>query len=157
MLLAKAVFYYRRCAVAGLLLLAGCEQPSPPEAVQKPPLTPAVPAEPVPAGKEDVPPSPVSPPARQKTLKSLDLQLDERPLSPVPVFGAAPDSGWLDQGQETRLQDTEEAVLLPDLFEPPASEKPIDIKGRMLLDEHAHDLSSPVDGAEISVEIRTGR
>lgn len=125
--------------------------------MQEPPVTPVAPPEPLSGGTEAALQPPVSPPARKKSLKSLDLQLDEYPVSEVPAFGAAPDSGWLDQGQETGLLDTEDADLLPDLFDAPASEKPVDIKGRMLLDERAYDFSNPVDGAEISVEIKTGR
>ena len=48
-----------------------------------------------------------------------------------------------------------ENTLLPDLFDAREQEKPLDIKGRVLIDESANDTSDPLDGAEVSIEIKT--
>jgi len=50
-----------------------------------------------------------------------------------------------------------ENSLLPDLFDGKEQEKPVDIKGRVLIDESADDISGPLDGAEMSIEIKSDR
>jgi hypothetical protein len=104
------------------------------------------------AAPEQVAPTPVEP----RTLESLDLKLDDRPLAveTPSVFGAAPDSGWLDPGRDAGL-DAEENGLLPDLFETQKKEKSVDVKTRVLIDENINDISAPLDGAEMSIEIKT--
>ena len=92
-----------------------------------------------------------------RTLESLDLKLDRRPatLPDPPGFGAAPDSGWLDEGNTLDELNTDENTLLPDLFDGKQQEKPLDIKGRVLIDEGASNFSDPLDGAEVSIEFKT--
>ena len=104
------------------------------------------------AAPEQVAPTPVEP----RTLESLDLSLDDRPLAveTPSVFGAAPDSGWLAPGRDAGL-DAEENGLLPDLFETQKKEKSVDVKTRVLIDENINDISAPLDGAEMSIEIKT--
>ena len=104
---------------------------------------------------EDAPPEQVAPTTVEpRTLESLDLKLDDRPLAveTPPVFGAVPDSGWLDPGRDAGL-DVEESGLLPDLFEPQKKEKSVDVRTRVLMDDN--DISVPLDGAEMSIEIKT--
>ena len=67
----------------------------------------------------------------------------------------APDSGWLDEGNAIDELNAAENTLLPDLFDAKEQEKPLDIKGRVLIDESANDTSDPLDGAEVSIEIKT--
>jgi len=92
-----------------------------------------------------------------RTIESLNLELDRGPvaLPDPPVFGAAPDSGWLDEGKVPDELNAAESTLLPDLFDGKEQEKPMDIKGRVLIDESANDNSDPLDGAEMSIEIKT--
>lgn len=92
-----------------------------------------------------------------RTFESLNLELDRGPaaLPDPPVFGAAPDSGWLDEGNAIDELNAAENTLLPDLFDAKEQEKPLDIKGRVLIDESANDTSDPLDGAEVSIEIKT--
>ena len=92
-----------------------------------------------------------------RTFESLDLKLDRGPAAlPDPSgFGAAPDSGWLDEGNALDELNTDENTLLPDLFDGKQQEKPLDIKGRVLIDEGASNFSDPLDGAEVSIEIKT--
>jgi len=102
------------------------------------------------AAPEQVAPMPVEP----RTLESLDLKLDDRPLAveTPSAFGAAPDSGWLDPGRDAGL-DVEENGLLPDLFEPLKKEKSVDVRTRVLMEDN--DISAPLDGAEMSIKIKT--
>ena len=92
-----------------------------------------------------------------RTFESLNLEFDRGPaaLPDPPVFGAAPDSGWLDEGSAIDELNAAENTLLPDLFDAKEQEKPLDIKGRVLIDESADDTSDPLDGAEVSIEIKT--
>jgi hypothetical protein len=92
-----------------------------------------------------------------RTFESLNLELDRGPaaLPDPPVFGAAPDSGWLDEGNAIDELNAAENTLLPDLFDAKEQEKPLDIKGRVLIEESANDTSDPLDGAEVSIEIKT--
>ncbi len=92
-----------------------------------------------------------------RTFESLNLELDRGPaaLPDPPVFGAAPDSGWLDEGNAIDELNAAENTLLPDLFDAREQEKPLDIKGRVLIDESANDTSDPLDEAEVSIEIKT--
>ena len=92
-----------------------------------------------------------------RTFESLKLELDRGPafLPDPPLFGAAPDSGWLDEGSAIDELNAAENTLLPDLFDAKEQEKPLDIKGRVLIDESANDTSDPLDGAEVSIEIKT--
>jgi hypothetical protein len=96
-------------------------------------------------------------PDELRTLESLNLKLIDKPatLQAPPGFGAAPDSGWLDQGPEMGELDAEGNGLLPDLFDGKAPEKPVDIKGRMLIDDGGTGISDSLEGAEISIEIQT--
>ena len=92
-----------------------------------------------------------------RTFESLNLEFDRGPaaLPDPPVFGAAPDSGWLDEGNAIDELNAAENTLLPDLFDAREQEKPLDIKGRVLIDESANDTADPLDGAEVSIEIKT--
>ena len=103
--------------------------------------------------QDEAPPAPDEP----RTLESLNLKLTDKPaaLQDPPGFGVAPDSGWLDQGPEMGELDAEENGLLPDLFDRKAPEKPVDIKGRMLIDDGGTGISDSLGGAEISIEIQT--
>ena len=92
-----------------------------------------------------------------RTFESLKLEIDRGPatLPDPPVFGAAPDSGWLDEGKVPDELNAAESTLLPDLFDGQEHEKPLDIKGRVLIDESVNDTADPLDGAEVSIEIKT--
>lgn len=95
--------------------------------------------------------------AEIRTVDSLKLELDpESAVLPKPRgFGAAPDSRWLDGGSTPAELNADENALLPDLFDDREQQKPLDIKGRMLIDEDTNDISKPLDGAEVSIEIKT--
>jgi hypothetical protein len=99
----------------------------------------------------------VPPAAETRKPDSLDLRIDDRPIAAEksPVFGAAPDSGWLDSGQEAVAGDTGDNRLLPDMFGEQQREKPVSVKGRMLVDDGSGDVSDVVDGARMSIEIQT--
>jgi hypothetical protein len=95
--------------------------------------------------------------AETRTLESLDLTLDRVPaaLPDSPGFGAAPDSGWLDEGSALDEPNSDGNTLLPDLFDGNKQEKPVDIKGGVLIDKGSSDFSDSLDGAEVSIEIKT--
>ena len=91
------------------------------------------------------------------TLDSLDLRIRDRPLQQQTPsgFDAAPDSGWLDQRQNAGGLDGEDDGLLPDLFGEKVQDKPVSVKGRMRLDDNVNTLSDTLDGAEVSIEVKT--
>ena len=160
MLLDK-VFHRPGVLIPTLLLvtwLSACEEPQnrdepagePTEAVTEPAAEPVLPASERAAEK--------GPPATETRLPdSLDLGIDDRPIAEQksPVFGAAPDSGWLDSGAVGVGADTRDDGLLPDLFDEQPREKPVSVKGKMLVDDGTGGLSDAVDGAKMSIEIQT--
>ena len=102
--------------------------------------------------KEDAPPA-----VETRKLDSLNLRINDRPVAAEAPsgFGAAPDSGWLDPGPEVTGTDTGQDGLLPDLFGEQTQEKPQSVKGKMLLDDDAQEFSGALDGAQMSIEIKT--
>ena len=92
-----------------------------------------------------------------RTFESLDLTLDRGPaaLPDLPGFGAVPDSGWLDEGSAFDEPNAGENTLLPDLFDSKKQEKAVGIKGGALIDNGTSDFSDSLDGAEVSIEIKT--
>jgi len=92
-----------------------------------------------------------------RTFESLKLELDRGPafLPDPPLFGAAPDSGWLDESNAFDELNAAENTLLPALFDGKEQGKLVDIKGRVLIDESTNDISDLLDGAEMSIEIKT--
>ena len=139
-------------------LLSACEksrtgdEPAIPETAPLPESV-AVPALPA-SGQQDEKARPV---VETRKPDSLDLRLRDRPEAAQmpPVFGAAPDSGWLDPGPDATGAVTGQDGLLPDLFIEQQRDKPISVKGRMRFGDDAQDLSNPLDGAEMSIEIQT--
>jgi len=139
-------------------LLSGCEEP---QTIEEPAGAPAVPVT-EPAVVPTLPPSERAnekvPPATETRLPdSLDLGIADRPIAvqKSPVFGAAPDSGWLDSGEEAVGGDRGDNGLLPDLFAEQQREQPVSVKGKMLVDDGTGELSDVVDGAKMSIEIQT--
>ncbi len=45
--------------------------------------------------------------------------------------------------------------LLPDLFAPHKDESPLSVEGRLLMEEDAREFSDSLDGAAITIEIKT--
>jgi hypothetical protein len=139
-------------------LLSACEEP---QTIEEPAGAPTVPVT-EPAAVPTLPPSErvdetVPPAAETRLPDSLDLGIDDRPIAveKSPVFGAAPDSGWLDSGQGGVGAGTRDDGLLPDLFAEQQREKPVSVKGRMLVDDGTGELPDAVDGAKMSIEIQT--
>lgn len=99
----------------------------------------------------------VSPATEMRQSDVLDLRLRERPETEPssPVLGAVPDSGWLDPGPGVTGTDSGQNRLLPDLFDGKQRDKPLSVKGRMRFGDDAEDLSGTLDGAEMSIEIKT--
>jgi hypothetical protein len=117
------------------------------------PETVPVPARPA-AERQDEKAPPVVEPGKPD---ALDLRLRDRPevvLTP-PAFGAVPDSGWLDPGPGATGTATGQNGLLPDLFDGQQHDKPVSVKGKMRFDDDAQDFSDTLDGAEMSIEIKT--
>jgi len=137
-------------------LLSACEKPRTgdeaaiPETAPAPESVPALPA----SGQQDEKAPPV---VETRKPDALDLRPRDRPEAAQmpPVFGAVPDSGWLDPGPETTGTATGQNVLLPDLFAEQQGDKPVSVKGKMRFGDDAQDLSNPLDGAEMSIEIQT--
>jgi len=139
-------------------LLSACEkprtgdEPAIPETapVSGPVVEPVLPEAGQPVGK-------APPVVEPRKPDSLDLRPRDRPEAAQmpPVFGAVPDSGWLDPGPDATGAATGQDVLLPDLFVEQQRDKPVSVKGRMRFDDAAPDLSNTLDGAEMSIEIQT--
>jgi len=138
------------------ILLSACE---PPRMADEPGNEPAIPEiAPVPAIPATERQSEEAPPVvEQGKPDSLDLRLRDRPevVQPSPVFGAVPDSGWLDPEPGVTGTATGQDGLLPDLFGEQQGDKPVSVKGRMLLDDSAQEFSGALDGAQMSIEIKT--
>lgn len=139
-------------------LLSACEEP---QTIEEPARASTVPVT-EPAAVPTLPSSERAdekvPPATETRLPdSLDLRIDDRPIAvqKSPVFGAAPDSGWLDSGQGGAGADMRDDGLLPDLFAEQQREKPVSVKGKMLVDDGTGEQSDVVDGAKMSIEIQT--
>ena len=45
--------------------------------------------------------------------------------------------------------------LLPELFGEQTQEKPVSVRGKMLLDDEAQEFSGALGGAQMSIEVKT--
>lgn len=128
------------------------DEPAVPETAPVPEaaLAPALPASGPQAGK-------APPVVATRKPDSLDLSIKDRPIAvhKSPVLGAVPDSGWLDTAPEASATATGQNGLLPDLFDEQERDKPVSVKGKMLVDDGTQGISNVLDGAEMSVEIQT--
>ena len=143
-----------------VVLLSACEKSPAPRTLEESAIEPAVPLPEVVTTMPRTLPE-VGVQLRQQpalpTLDSLDLRIKDRSLQEqTPAgFDAAPDSGWLDQRQNAGGLDGEDDGLLPDLFGEKVQDKPVSVKGRMRLDDNVNTLSDTLDGAEVSIEVKT--
>jgi hypothetical protein len=145
-----------------ITLLSACEESqtvgSPVEAPVIPETAPVTEAATMPTRpasrlqEEDAPPV-----VETRKLDSLNLRIDDRPVAAeAPAgFGATPDSGWLDPEPVITGTATGQEGLLPELFGEQAQEKPVSVRGKMLLDDEAQEFSGALDGARMSIEIET--
>lgn len=146
------------------MLLCACEESRPTvERVQEPAGADA------PASKSavmmpDVPDSELQdevsrPTLKKQELRRLDLTLDHAPPEERSATGFAPASEprWLKRKSAAAVPGAaaDSSGLLPDLFDEHAGEKPVSVKGRLLIDEAGGDAYGPVDGAGLSIEIKT--
>ena len=144
-----------------VVLLSACEQskvPQAPQSIEDSAIEPAVPLpEVVTTMPRTLPEVGAQQAPALPTLDSLDLRIKDRSLQqPTPSgFDAAPDSGRLDQGQDATGLGVEDNGLLPDLFGEKAQDKPVSVKGRVRLDDNVNTLSNTLDGAEVSIEVKT--
>jgi hypothetical protein len=140
------------------VLLSACEKSQAPRTLEESAIEPAVLLpEVVTTMPRTLPEGGVQQEPALPTLDSLDLRIKDRSLQEQtpPGFDAAPDSGWLDQGQDATGLDGEDDGLLPDLFAEKAQDKPVSVKGRVRLDDNVNTLSDTLDGAEVSIEVET--
>lgn len=144
--------------------LPGCDEPPPPAqdaaglAIQAPATvtahTPPVAVNPAPDRM------PKKPGARPRTATSLKLTIDELPAEePSPAgFGRYSAPNWLEAGR-TNGNDPATAPgtgpALPGLFEQPAASNPVTVEGELLLDDTAEGRVPRVQGAGLSLELRT--
>ena len=143
-----------------VMLLSSCEEP---QVISAPVEPPAIPAEaPVteaastPVRPETGLPKEQAPPAVEaRTLDSLNLQINDRPVAVEAPSGfvAAPDSGWLDS--EPEVTGTGQEGLLPELFGEQPQEEPVSIRGKTLFNDDAQGGGTTLDGAQMSIEIKT--
>ena len=145
-----------------ITLLSACEEPqtvgAPVEESATPAVTPGAAAVTMPARPESSVQEEDAPPAvATRKPDSLKLRINDRPVAAEAPsgFGATPDSGWLDPGPQTTGTDTGQDGLLPDLFGEQTQEKPVSVKGKMLLDDEVQEFSGALDGAQMSIEIKT--
>ena len=141
-----------------VVLLSACEKSQAPQSLEEPAIEPAVPLpEVVTTMHRTLPEVGAQQAPALPTLDSLDLRIKDRSLQEqTPAgFDAAPDSGWLDQRQNAGGLDGEDDGLLPDLFGEKVQDKPVSVKGRMRLDDNVNTLSDTLDGAEVSIEVKT--
>jgi hypothetical protein len=150
-----------------ITLLSACEEPqtvaTPVEESAIPAAAPVTAADTMPARPEssvqekDAPPTVEMRKPGSLKLRINDLRVNDRPLAAETpsAFGAAPDSGWLDPGPQTTGTDTGQDGLLPDLFGEQTQEKPVSVKGKMLLDDEVQEFSGALDGAQMSIEVKT--
>ncbi|HAJ91165.1 MAG TPA: hypothetical protein DCO71_00855 [Gammaproteobacteria bacterium] len=145
-----------------ITLLSACEEPQtagmPAEEPAIPAATPLTEAATMPSSPESGLQEEDAPPADEtRKPDSLKLRIDDRPVAAEAPsgFGAAPDSAWLDTSQEGTGTDTGQDELLPDLFGEQAQQKPVSVKGKMLLGDEAQEFSGALDGAQMSIEIKT--
>ena len=138
-----------------VVLLSACEKSQAPQALEESAIEPAAPLpEVVTTMPRALPEVGVQ---LAPALESLDLRIKDRSLQEQTPsgFDAAPDSGWLDQGQDATGLDGEDDGLLPDLFGEQAQDKPVSVKGRLRLDDNVNIRSDTLDGAEVSIEVKT--
>jgi len=145
-----------------ITLLSACEEP---QTVGAPVEESAIPAA---APVNEVATMPVRPessvqeadaPPAAETRKpgSLKLRINDRPVAAeAPAgFGATPDSGWLDPEPVITGTATGQEGLLPELFGEQTQEKPVSVRGKMLLDDEAQEFSGALGGAQMSIEVKT--
>ena len=141
-----------------VVLLSACEKSQAPQALEESAIEPAAPLpEVVTTTPRTLPEVGAQQAPALPTLDSLDLRIKDRSLQqPTPSgFDAVPDSGWLDQGQDATGLGGEDDGLLPDLFGEQAQDKPVSVKGRLRLDDNVNIRSDTLDGAEVSIEVKT--
>ena len=141
-----------------VVLLSACEKSPAPRTLEESAIEPAVPLpEVVTTMPRTLPEVGVQQAPALPTLDSLDLRIKDRSLQqPTPAgFDAAPDSGWLDQGQDATGLGGEDDGLLPDLFGEKAQDKPVSVKGRLRFDDDVNTLSDTLDGVEMSIGVKT--
>jgi hypothetical protein len=92
-----------------------------------------------------------------RVLKSLDLKIHPAQKPTTTDFGAVPDADWLktDSAVTGLGAGADSGVPLPGLFDGETPEKPVSVKGKLLIDEGGGDVSTAVDGAGFSLEFKT--
>ena len=138
------------------VLLSACERTPTVDVTDVEPVTPVTAVEARPALPESTQPESTQP-AETQAPAVLDLTLTDRPAAvpASPAFGAAPDSAWLDPGPAVVGTGTGQQPVLADVFGERSREKPVSVKGRMRLGEDGQNLTDTLDGAEVSIEIKT--
>lgn len=133
------------------VLLSACERTPTVDVTDVEPVTPVTAVEARPALPES------TQPAGTQAPDVLDLTITDRPAAvpASPAFGAAPDSAWLDPGPAVVGTGTGQQPVLPDVFGERPREEPVSVKGRMRLGEDGQNLTDTLDGAEVSIEIKT--
>lgn len=147
-----------------MTLLFGCDESRPIDTDVRESVSPETPpivrSTPLPTPSESR--SQQEPPhqaVEKRIAKTLDLTIDATPApgQATAGFGGIPEAEWLnkDQAAAGLGAGPDTSRVLPDLFDENTSEKPVSVKGKLLVDDEAGDISSAVEGAGLSLEYRT--